>query len=336
MGSKTKIEWTATVNSDGTVTPGSSWNPIRARTGHEDFEGVRVGWHCEKVSPGCANCYAERINRRVGTRERYGKGVAESFLDEKMLTAPLRWRKPRRVFVCSMSDLFGNWVPDEWLDRIFAVMALAPQHTFQVLTKRSARMREYMGRGKDSEAFKPIWEAAGRPKSLKWPPPNVWLGVSAEDQPRLDERGPDLLETPAAVRFVSAEPLLGSLDLNRKELVCKTWRRGFTIGRYLDWVIVGGESGPGARPMDIAWARDIVEQCREDRVACFVKQLGSVAAIELAAWRDLPWTPLLNHRRHVELEKRGLVRLWFRHPKGGDPEEWPEDLRVREFPEARG
>jgi protein gp37 len=232
-----------------------------------------------------------------------------------VLEQPLRWKQPRRIFVNSMSDLFHKDVPDEYIARVFAVMALTPHHTYQVLTKRHARMRSLLS-SKD-EWRELLYEAAdwavgidlpipaerfaevrrwiygtGRWPEIVPPLPNVWLGVSAEDQPWWDIRIPALLETPAAVRFVSAEPLLGEIDF-----------RG--THRDLDWVIVGGESGPGARPMDIAWARYIAEQCADSEVPLFVKQLGSVLGRELGAG-----------------------------PKGGDWDAWPEDLRVREFPPA--
>ena len=218
----TKIEW-----ADAT------WTPIRARLWQIQSDGSgkeRVGWHCEHVSEGCRNCYSERMNQRLGTGEPFKPGVLrgrkgyygggkdrpELFLDEKMLAQPLRWKKPRRVFVCSMTDLFADFVPDDWIDRIFAVMALAPQHQFLVLTKRSTKMRDYItARAWDmptilSEAVYPAPTASGP----SWPLHNVWLGVSVEDQTRADERIPDLLATPAAVRWVSAEPLLSAVDFS--------------------------------------------------------------------------------------------------------------------------
>jgi len=299
----TKIEWTD-----------ETWNPIRARVSYDT-----IGWHCERVSPGCENCYAERINRdRFGTGLPYTRPSRDKVsvcLDEKVLVQPLHWRKPRRVFVCSMTDLFGEWVPDDMLDRIFAVMALAPQHTFQVLTKRPERMREY---------FRPEWKDGG--DRLRWrargiaehvaylnatgphpktmvipylPLPNCWLGVSAEDQRWWDERVPELLATPAAVRFVSAEPLLSPIETG--------WDEWGYVERP-DWLIVGGESGPGARPCDISWIRSLRDQCQAAGVPVFVKQLGS---------------------RWAHPGIRGLKGL---NPKGGDPAEWPEDLRVRVWP----
>lgn len=261
MGDKTKIEWTD-----------SSWSPIRAR----NKATSKIGWHCEHVTPGCEHCYAEGMNKRLGTGLPFKPGHrkdVELFLDEKMLLAPLRWKKPRMIFVCSMTDLFAEFVTDEMIDRVFAVMALCPQHTFQVLTKRSARMRAYVTARPqaiwDRHALAVEPKASERLKALDWPLPNVWLGVSAEDQENADSRIPDLLATPAAVRFVSAEPLLGPIlfskvpGFNRVNLSLWNW-----------WVIVGGESGRGARPMHPAWARLIRDQCGIANVPFFFKQWG--------------------------------------------------------------
>lgn len=288
MADGTKIEWTD-----------ATWNPI---TG------------CSVVSPGCTNCYAMRL---AGTRLKHLPSRASLTVDSKAgpvwngkirlnsewLDQPLRWKRPRRIFVCAHGDLFAENVPDEWIDQAFAVMALAPQHTFQVLTKRAARMRAYVsalpGRadavaraaaclwpGEDSdEAYYPVDEA------IRSPLPNVWLGVSAEDQRRADERIPDLLATPAAVRFVSAEPLLGPIDLSRA--IPGTSRSPLKGGNSdgsaaitdwaglprLDWIIVGGESGPGARPMHPTWARAMRDQCAAAGVPFFFKQWGSWAHI---------------------------------------------------------
>jgi len=248
---KTAIEWTD-----------STWNPIRARRKTLDSfgrGGIKVGWHCEHVSEGCRFCYAEGINRRLGTGLDFKpghRGDIEIFLDEKMLLAPLRWRKPRDIFVCSMTDLFADFVRDEWIDRMFAMMALCRQHRFQVLTKRPKRMRAHVQRpefGNEVEIF-------------PWPLPNVWLGISAEDQANADERIPELLATPAAVRFVSLEPLLGPIDLGIM--------RGGLMHPRISWVICGGESGPHARLMRPEWIRLIRDQCAAAGVPFFFKQWG--------------------------------------------------------------
>ncbi len=203
MAENSKIEWTD-----------ATWNPI---TG------------CTLASPGCQHCYAAdlaatRLSQhpsREGLTRRNAAGVAawtgEVRLNEQWLDQPLRWRRPRRIFVCAHADLFHEAVPDEWIDRVFAVMALAPQHTFQVLTKRAARMRKYLAANPGIRIRTEMQRLAGPLPVIEmdWPLPNVWLGVSAEDQQRADERIPDLLATPAAVRFGSFEPLLGPVDLER-------------------------------------------------------------------------------------------------------------------------
>lgn len=334
MGSKSSIEWTD-----------ATWTPIRVRSA----DGERVGWGCEKVSDGCKNCYAETLNKRLGTGLPYAVGAVtkdggEYFLDEKMLTAPLRWRKPRRVFVCSMTDLFGEWVPDEWIDRMFAVMALTPQHTYQVLTKRPERMREYIQRhsayplaGTLNDLF-----TFGHRLGMQeiptaaieawrgWPLPNVWLGTSVEDQGTADVRIPELLATPAAVRFVSYEPALGPVDFATYKVETGLWKFDkWAIPAGLHWVIVGGESGPAARPFDVAWARSAVSQCRAADVAVFVKQLGAKPFEVLHEMRAPgPGAPVGLIGRTVPVE----VPLKLKDRKGGDMAEWPEDLRVREMP----
>ena len=295
MSDNSSIEWTD-----------ATWNPV---TG------------CSVVSPGCTNCYAMGL---AGTRLRNHPSRAgltidtkagpiwngEVRLNEQWLTQPLKWKRPRTIFVCAHGDLFHENVPDEWIDRVFAVMALAPQHTFQVLTKRAKRMREYMVSGRRdawSIAADPVGdfaplspqEYANRAhvrvsvptkECFRWesvfsrfPLPNVWLGVSAEDQKRADERVPDLLATPAAVRFVSAEPLLGPINFE------PLWgERAFYVGDAvsgfidhepcIDWIIVGGESGPNARPMHPDWARSIRDQC-DAGAAFFYKQHGEWKAL---------------------------------------------------------
>ena len=273
-----KIEWTE-----------KTWNPI-------------VG--CSVVSPGCTNCYAmtlaARIERMSPDLAHY-KGLTQiskagpvwtgkvALAGDDKLLEPLRRKKPTTYFVNSMSDLFHENVPDEWIDRVFAVMALAPQHTFQVPTKRAPRMRKYCGDPKTAERVAAIilkneWQISGRqqlapmgnrareidPEFVRWPLPNVWLGVSAEDQKRYDERVFELNHTPAAVRFVSAEPLLGPIETGLKR------GQGFAPG--IDWIIVGGESGPNARPMHPDWARSIRDQC-DAGAAFFYKQHGEWKAL---------------------------------------------------------
>ena len=296
MATNTGIAWTD-----------STWNPLRG---------------CSRVSEGCRNCYAEiQAARAAGPGEPY-EGLAETRADgahwtgkmmlvEKHLEDPLRWQKPRRIFVNSMSDLFHENVPDEWIDQIFAVMALSPIHTFQTLTKRAKRMRDYLNtpgrdtkiwwaarsiaqrKGQDIYDVLPVPGPGKGPEGIgikAWPLPNVWLGVSAEDQATADERIPLLLETPAAIRFISAEPLLGQIDLTTlfqeppvTALNSLTGRKSTVtdessleiesiLGPKLDWVIVGGESGENFRPMKKEWAETLRHQCGVNNVNFFFKQ----------------------------------------------------------------
>lgn len=338
LADQTHIQWTD-----------ATWNPVLG---------------CSKVSEGCRNCYAMADAwRKLGhphprVREAYA-GLTEIRNHRPQWTGifrelpgrleePLHWKKPRRVFVNSMSDLFGEGISDEFLDQVFGVMALTSHHQFQVLTKRPERMAEYFtarsgspppaGSAADitpalvqraAVELVAHGDAAGavrgsqalRAAGWRWPLRNVWLGVSCEDQPAADARIPLLLETPAVVRFLSCEPLLRPIDL--EPFFCKFCGglglasphgasrpcpacRGSHYGREddprLHWVIVGGESGPAARSMEWHWIERIIDQCRQARVPVFIKQLGS--------------------------------RPGYRHPKGGDPAEWPEEFRVREFPEV--
>ncbi|SKO36807.1 bacteriophage protein gp37 [Mycobacteroides abscessus subsp. bolletii] len=253
MGDKTGIEWTD-----------ATWNPV---TG------------CTKVgTPGCDHCYAETFAERWrGTKGHYFETGFDVQLRPDKLGLPLRWTKPRRIFVNSMSDLFHDKVPDEYIARVFAVMALAPRHTFQLLTKRHGRMRSLLNSAYFLQAVGRVWAEPPSdwplPRDWRvpvWPLPNVWLGVSAEDQKRADHRIPALLDTPAAVRFVSAEPLLGPIDLHADPIGKDSV---FWIG-HLDWVIVGGESGPSARPMHPDWARSLRDQCIGAGVPFLFKQWG--------------------------------------------------------------
>lgn len=259
MADKTGIEWTD-----------ATWNPV---TG------------CTKVSAGCDNCYAETFAERWrGTPGHYFERGFDVQLRPDKLELPLRWKRPRRIFVNSMSDLFHDQVPDEYIAKVFAVMAVARRHTFQVLTKRHGRMRSVLSRQSFPELVTTwAWRihagaALGLPHgnssysrtAVAWPLPNVWLGCSAENQQWADIRIPALLDTPAAVRWVSAEPLLGPLDLSR-----------FLEGddeKYdvppLNWVVTGGESGPGARPAHSDWFRSIRDQCQAAGVAFLHKQNG--------------------------------------------------------------
>jgi len=260
MADKTAIEWAA--NADGS--PGATWNPIRAR----NRATGGVGWFCTHASPGCEHCYAEAINHRLGTGVAFkaqNAGDVEIFLDERTLTQPLRWKRPRTIFVGSMTDLAGDFVSDAILHRVFAAMAMAKQHTFIVLTKRIDRLKRWLDQWAGRRFVAAIVDDDCN-EVVDFPLRNVWVGTSAEDQRRADERIPDLLATPAAVRFVSLEPLLGPIELD------EAWHGA--SGRGLDWVIVGGESGRGARPMHPDWARGLRDQCAAAGVPFFFKQWG--------------------------------------------------------------
>jgi len=317
MAENTTIEWTD-----------ATWNVI---TG------------CSVVSSGCTNCYAMRL---AGTRLQHHASRAgltrdtkagpvwtgEVRLNEEWLDQPLRWKRPRRIFVCAHGDLFHESVPDEWIDLAFAVMALAPHHTFQVLTKRSERMRQYMTTpdrkrtiaGTVMKVSEFLARTRGDHARIQLshfgacfngpgPFPNIWLGVSVEDQPRAIHIL-DLLDTPAAVRFVSYEPALGMLDLTdvdyvpyldslrtkpRKKPNDPNWPairydvlRGHMKGPddiglpRLDWVIAGGESGPGARPSHPDWFRALRDQCAAAGVPFFFKQWGDWAPELVCATRQ--------------------------------------------------
>ena len=345
----TKIEWVK--NRDGSA--GETWNPVRG---------------CSLTSPGCKNCYAMKFAHRFSGKGGRYEGLTELGpngprwngtvrLVPDHLDKPLRWRKPRAVFVNSMSDLFHKDVPNEYIAAVFGVMAATPQHTYQILTKRPDRMVEWFQWLDDHEdgvsGYPSRLQLLGRYLSpmishdfgitgIEWPLPNVWIGVSVENQETADERIPLLLQVPAAVHWISAEPLLGPVDLCGGAFG-PNWLEGWGVEpahatgcdgscvacpeavkvrtNKLDWIVAGGESGPGARPMQLKWVRDIVSQCSDARVACFVKQLG----------RD----PRHDHtdEDHTAPGISAGGRLILNSSKGGDPSEWPEDLRVREMPQ---
>ena len=274
----TKIEWTD-----------ETWNPISG---------------CSKVSAGCKNCYAERLFPRPYP----GRAFTDVRTHPDRLDAPLRWRKPRRIFVNSMSDLFHEDVPDEFINQVFAVMMLCPRHDFQILTKRPDNMRRWftIGRSIEEKGFRRVapidvivsvtadrilsgWQSKrSEAVGFTWPLGNVWLGVSVEDQATADERIPLLLDTPAAIRFVSYEPALGPINLTDvgddgwaypvNALTGQADAPKFLVDRLsgpkVDWVIAGGESGPHARPAHPDWFRSARDQCAAAGVAFFFKQWG--------------------------------------------------------------
>ena len=301
----TKIEWT-----HGEGYKGETWNLI-------------VG--CTKVSAGCVNCYAIRdqwrmssnpnpkiSDRASGLTKKLGNSInwtgQVKFIEER-LNQPLRWNKPRMVFVNSQGDLFHESVSDEQLDQIFAVMALANWHVYMVLTKRPQRMVEYFSKTPSDGNYPVGFEtqynieyhangmADSAEKSIKLPLPNVYLGVTCENQKAADERIPLLQKVPAAVRFVSFEPLLEPITLDVRHQF-----------QNINWAILGGESGPKARKCAIEWLTDLEDRCTDYGVARFVKQLGSKPTL---AGETYPVTG-----------------------KGGDPEQWPEHLRIRQWPLA--
>lgn len=298
MADGTHIEWTD-----------ATWNPI---TG------------CSVVSPGCTNCYAMRLagtrladhpSRAGLTRDSRAGPVwtGEVRFNEQWLTEPLRWRRPRRVFVCAHGDLFHPAVPVEWIDRVFAVMALARQHTFQVLTKRPERMRDYIRRKMaDAPEWVGIPEIGARvllPYEGGWPT-YVWLGVSVEDQARAEERIPLLLDTPAAVRWISAEPLLGPVDASRWLAAAEPDTDMGLSNPRLDWVVAGGESGPGARPTHPDWARSLRDQCQAAGVPFLFKQWGVWSPVYDRDVEDPDW-------RRCDVIKRETPRGRWMNIAGG-------------------
>lgn len=295
MTTKTAIQWTDYTS-----------NIIHPR----QTEGTPRGWYCVKVSEGCRHCYSESLNLWRGNKKpfRYDPD-AKLELNVTEMSSWARMTKPRMIFLNSMTDTFLEQVPDQWLEWIFDAMLAAPQHTFQVLTKRAARAATFVN-------------AYLARRELQVLPPHIWMMTSTENQATANERIPFLLSTRASVRGLSCEPLLGPIDLqpwvsvplyHTGGMLVQAWS-GEALGfspeerTQLHWVIVGGESGgKEARPMEESWAQSLVEQCVEAGVAVFVKQMGS-------AWAHAHQT---------------------QHPKGGDMEEWPESLRVRQMPQAK-
>lgn len=291
------------------------------------------GWWCRKISPGCANCYAEKLNQSKffgGNKQAYSGNPPVLKLRMDIIDGWERQRNPKRHFVASMTDVFGEWVSFQEVVTFMRGMWRAPKQTFQVLTKRPEHMARMIRE----------W--------LKWDmlaevPSNIWLGVSVENQEWADKRIPVLLSIPAKVRFLSVEPMLGPLDLSgffgwyaekeAKALESSVLKRqllqlGDTPG--INWVIVGGESGPKARPCEVDWIRSIIRQCSAANVPCFTKQLGS----HILDYQCVSANPVPDRQRWPDgvIGDEGERRIYIKHSKGGDPSEWPEDLRVREFP----
>lgn len=314
MSTKTNIAWTDVVD-----------NIIVAEDG---------GWWCRKISPGCANCYAAKLNQNAfygGNKLQYSGDPPKLKFRADICDGWARQTKPKRHFVASMTDVFGEWVLNEWIVYMLGAMVRAPKQTFLVLTKRpdiaAAAIASFLKLGNEQQL-----------------PRNILIGTSVENQKCADERVPQLLRIRAQVRFLSVEPLLGPIDLEsvgpnsrtkhlygqsqgcNGKFVCNAltgeapyYRESdgepcVHYGEAVDWVIVGGESGDRARPCHVEWIRSVKSQCDGAGVPCFIKQLGS--------------RPICDRPKSM-----GYCRVPLRHPKGGDPNEWPEDLRVRQFPQ---
>lgn len=375
---ETTIEWAT-----------HSWNPTRG---------------CTKISPGCARCYAETFAERWRgiPGHAYEQGFDLRLVPEK-LNEPLSWRKPRRIFVNSMSDLFHKDVPFDFIDHVFATMSLCPQHTFLVLTKRAERMHEYLateGRRAfiEGRALR-LAREIGKPitgKLLLWPMANVHIGVSVENQKAADERIPWLAQCPASFRFLSCEPLLEEVDLGLRTAACtccpqwagsrwlhlpRTVMADVPVGHMAgaisipgfyrahsnqhgamsvqtpagllgikpaeatalpppDWIIVGGESGHGARPCRVDWVRSIVKQCKVAKTMCFVKQFGAHVIDRndrgFLPDRDDTWPEDTEFGDSLDgMQYQGApCRIHLRASKGQEMSEWPLDLRVRDLPQG--
>jgi protein gp37 len=303
---KTAIEWT---HRPGTI--GMTWNPIHFK--RDDGGSTKTGNMCTRISPGCTHCYASTINERWGNRLEYtveNLSKGHFYLDEKELQAPLRAKKPCTIFVGDMFDLFHEAIPDGEVARVFSMANRCKLHTFQFLTKRAERLANW------SHGVTHYPDADRSQERMPGWAPNCWLGVSVESQKYADERIPQLLQTPAAVRFLSVEPQLEAVDITK-----------YLATGLIHLVIDGGESGLHARAFNLAWAEFLREQCKSAGVAFFMKQVGSRPVVEG-----------FHFVSHPEPGDRGPAQFNvgpIRDRKGGDPSEWPESLRVREFPQQR-
>lgn len=283
MSNNTSIQWTDVTD-----------NIIEVKSG---------GWWCRKISPGCVHCYAEKINQNPwfgGNKLKYNGEQPTLNIKTETLDSWARQTKPKRHFVASMTDVFGEWIHWTTAVTFLDAMLAAPLQTFQILTKRPQHMADLVH----------IWL---KHANLTAAPKNIWLGVSVEDQKRADERIPVLISIPAAVRFLSVEPMLEAIDMHLPHRDAP--------GPAIDWVIVGGESGRNARPCNVDWVRSVVEQCQDVNVACFVKQFGSKPI-----GKYFPRAPWSTER---DLRESGMIK----HSKGGDPSEWPMNF-PREFPKV--
>lgn len=269
------------------------------------------GWWCRMISPGCAFCYAARTNQSAffgGNQLAYSGEPPKLKLQEEIIDRWKRQRTPKRHFVASMTDVFGDWVPFDWAVRFLRGMWCAPNQTFQVLTKRPEVMADYVKRWLVLDGLTEV-------------PKNIWLGVSVENQEWANRRIPILISIPARVRFLSVEPMLGPVDLSAAIRYEHTKDddgiKDKTAQPLVDWVIFGGESGPDARECNVKWIRAGVQQCQSAGVAVFVKQLGLRSVEDIFDCRG---------------GYLGFKGLGLRDQKGGEMSVWPADLRVREFP----
>ncbi len=324
----TSIEWCNRPETRGPA-GAKTWNPIRARVKSEHisnpaYRPTHSGTFCTRTSPGCTNCYASIINKRFGNGLEFtvpNLEKIEFFVDERILDEPRRQRQPCTIFVGDMFDLFHEAIPTDLIVQVFRAICVSDlRHTFQILTKRTARMKEFfLGWSTYTRDWGPLYP-------YTWPRPNIWLGTSVEDKKRRDERVPRLQETPAIIRFLSIEPQLEEIDFEPESidgmptvnmLRGADWCDPSIPG--IDWVICGGESGPGARPFDLTWADSIQAQCLAAHVPFFMKQIGS--------------NPQRDGSRYL-----GRFDGYRRHEsnaKGGNEDAWPPELCVREFPAIR-
>lgn len=276
---RTSITWTHRPETGGEK-GGYTWNPVRAR----DTVTGKVGTFCTRCSPGCAHCYASLINIRFGTGHPYEVPYLdrhEIFLDEKILAQPLKRKKPATIFVGDMFDLFHEAIHDDLIDQVLAVATVCSQHTFQFLTKRARRMMDYFDKLVEQDGLgiritHLATAATGNPNALcatDFPAPNLWFGVSVESQKYADERIPLLLQTPAAVRFLSVEPMLEGVDLRLNDEFPSADGGCYEDARHgIHWVIAGSESGHNHRPMKVEWMESLYQQCKAAGVAFFCKQ----------------------------------------------------------------
>ncbi len=343
---ETTIEWTATILADGTKLPGYTFNP----------------WtQCTPVSAGCQNCYASALIKRF-TGESYKKGVPRQRTSEANWKKPLAWNRAaeksgirRKVFCASLADVFDAEAPDEWRIDLFDLIRQTPHLDWLILSKRPENILHFVNKMQKFEqatsgGYWRGWLFAGLP------PSNVWLGTSVEDE-RVIHRVNELCKVPAKVRFLSVEPMLGALNIHEalygEVYSSSAGRRGIggqtitSTPSPISWVICGGESGPGARPFAVEWARGLMTQCEAAGVPFFMKQMGAFPVVDyyceddaLREWAFSGRHTVLNadgiewREFHGQPSQGALIRFHLRDKKGGDESEWPEDLRVRQFPEV--